>query len=1134
MLCDALNRAGYEAYIGTGVLNPELTTPRFTQEVISLHKIQGLEPIVVYPEVVSGNPLGGDVVARYILNTPGFLIGGKDYGEEDIMFSFSKGLLMPGMPEEHIMFLQPVDLGVFKLPDDPGKRIAGKVCYYQGRSGTGLDKSTLPPDAVEITASYPATWERLVEIFQTCEFFYSSATTALSAEAALCGCIGVVIPGEGAPLNFSAAETGNYGVAWGSSPQEIERARETLPLVKQSMEKQEVAFWTALDLFIETTQRAAARTRAAKLELGIAKRLDMRNQMALTLQALATVVHRYVPTIGVVVVDMQSHKDLLARTLDSIAACEGGAVSIVPMVVSDSAAVPAAVNVVQCRAENHIDAINQAILESDCEWVLVMRAGEEFIPSGMLMTSLKLAKMSDYHAVFADEIVRFGHDSLELSLRPDLNLDLLLSLPAGFARHWLLRRDSWQGAGGFATDHANAFEFHFILKLIESFGLEGLGHISEPLLIIDHVPPQDIPQERIVIEQHLHQRGYANALVNAAEPGCYQLDYGHSETPLVSILIVVDGLILHAQRCIDRLLEATQYDRYEILLLDRGNQDHLTREWLNGIDQLGAAQLRVLRFAGDESLAVIRNHAAMQAHGSYLLFLDACTAVTDKDWLQQLLNHVMRPEVGCVGARLIGGDGQLRQAGLVLGLGGVVGEGFQRALAEPGYRHRLAVDQNCSALSDSCLIVSRELFIAMDGFDETLLPWEGVDLCLKVSREGYLNVWAPRACLFISDAQSLPCSAVQEDLMYERWLPVLAHDPAYNSNLSLAPDSAFKLARTAWQLPNLIGVKSPPKILVHVTKKAVDGQSRVIQPFNRLLVEGQIDGIVLNQMMSVVELERFAPDVVLVQRYVDEAHIESMRRMKTFSKAFRVYELDRYLPDTPMPGFNSANYGPQILDALKKSMGFMDRVVVSSEVLAQVFEDFNSDIRVLQTRLDPGSWAGLISKRQACSKPRIGLSARGTLPSDSELLADVVITLANEVDWVFIGSCPPHLRPFMHQVCTDVDEGYPARLASLNLDLALVPLQNTLLNRCRSNERLLEFGYLGIPVIASDLQAHRGDLPVTLVHDGINTWMDAVRAHTNDLHEAQKMGDALQQRVRSDWMLDGPALDVWRDIWLPS
>src|SRR3989344_1396229 len=88
MLCDALMRSGYEAYVTGNVLNPELITPRLTDEIVKLHRTQGLEPVTVYPEIVDGNPLNGGVFFRYIQNKPVFIEGGGQYDEADILYAY--------------------------------------------------------------------------------------------------------------------------------------------------------------------------------------------------------------------------------------------------------------------------------------------------------------------------------------------------------------------------------------------------------------------------------------------------------------------------------------------------------------------------------------------------------------------------------------------------------------------------------------------------------------------------------------------------------------------------------------------------------------------------------------------------------------------------------------------------------------------------------------------------------------------------------------------------------------------------------------------------------------------------------------------------------------------------------------
>ena len=1125
MLCDALNRCGYESYVATAVVHPDLVTPQVTQQVVELHKSQGVEPIVVYPEVASGNPIGADVVVRYLLNTPGFLRKIDEFGEDDIMFSFTKGLMLPGMREDNVMFLQPIDLKVFKLSDDPAKRVAGKICYYQGRLGRGIDKSLLPDDAIEITSSYPETWEELVDIFQMCEFFYSSATSALAAEAVLCGCIGVVLPGEAAPLNFSDDETGSFGCSWGLAPEDIDRARRTLPLLRERLEREEAEFWHSLDHFIAVTQQAATDKQQAKRELGAGKRLEKRDLLARELLSTQTSIAGDLPSIGVLLINPEGNAPSLRRSLSSIAECVNAGLAIVPLVIPGVD--------VDGGGANLIDDINRVASASGCDWLLVMQAGEELTFNGALMTSLQLAKMGSHRAVYADEVTRADHGKFDTALRPDINVDLLLSAPALFGRHWMFRRDLWEQMGKFSADYPEAFEFEFILRLIEVGGSNGLGHIAEPLLITKRPVLVDAPETRQVIERYLRRRGFDGAQVPADSPGRYALDYGHTESPIVSILILLEGQLLHAQRCLDSMLANTSYQQYEIILLDRGNDDALVVDWLAGIEQMGAAQLRVLRFTADSSPVAIRNHGATQARGEFLLFLDSTAGITSRNWLQQLLNHALRPEVGCVGGKLLNGDGRVRHSFTLLGLGGALGDPFAgMGAGESGYMERLQVDQNCAAVSGECLMLRQDLFTSAGGFDTSMASWADQDLCMRLSQAGYLNVWTPRVQVLINDPATPLATIAEQDRLYDRWLPAMVQDPAYNANLSLAAGGGFRLAANAWPMPAAIDEPAMPLVLAHPVKDLTLGQSRLLLPFNALQARGELKGIVSKTLYTVVELQRCNPDVILLQRQLDEDALEAMRRMKTFSTAFKVYELDRYLPDTPKPGFNSGNFGIDILDVLRAGASYMDRVVVPTPMLAGVFESFSTDLRIVESRLDPATWGSLRSLRQVASKPRIGLAIRGAHAADLALLTELIGSLAGSVEWVLIGSCPAHLRVFMHEVHNDLHVAYPSKLSGLNLDLALVPLQSTLANRCKSNEQLLEFGACGVPIICSDLEAHRSMLPVTLVADGAANWMEAVRSHLAEPEAMKRLGDDLQACVRRDWMLEGANLDAWRDAWL--
>ena len=103
---------------------------------------------------------------------------------------------------------------------------------------------------------------------------------------------------------------------------------------------------------------------------------------------------------------------------------------------------------------------------------------------------------------------------------------------------------------------------------------------------------------------------------------------------------------------------------------------------------------------------------------------------------------------------------------------------------------------------------------------------------------------------------------------------------------------------------------------------------------------------------------------------------------------------------------------------------------------------------------------------------------------------------------------------------------YPAALASLGLDAAVAPLEDHSFNRAKSKLKLLEYGILGIPIVASDIGPYRAT-PATLVGPAPADWIDAVRALVADRSAARETGVATRDWVLKTGILDGGILDMW-------
>ncbi|YCH23269.1 glycosyltransferase [Pseudomonas sp. D1-3] len=845
------------------------------------------------------------------------------------------------------------------------------------------------------------------------------------------------------------------------------------------------------------------------------------------------------PHFGILIVDLQGDHAALARTLASLASARHNYERLQALVLTSAEGI---VNSVPCqmvtvRSDDWIMALNELLAASAFDWCLLLRAGEELTPSGLMMAGLELLTAPDCRAIYCDEMFR-QEGQLAAALRPAFNLDYLLSFPAAMARHWLFRRDVVVAAGGFDPAFEQAAELELILRLINQGGLDGLGHVAEPLLITEAPALADSDTELRAIAQHLQQRGYSDAAVTSAKPGRYRIDYGHAQSPLVSFLILPGERLEHLQRCVESILENTRYPNYELLLIQRPLQADEVATWLGALASLGEARIRILPPGQEPAPQALLNQAAEQAHGEYLLLLSADTAAISEDWLDELLNHAQRPEVACVGAKLLSAEGKIAQASLILGLEGPVGRPYVgEPLDAPGYMQRLQVVQNSSAVGHQCLMVAKAVFLQLGGLSEGDIPWRyaGVDLCLKARQAGYLTVWTPFSQLMLDPVDVTRGSTAEHDALYARWLPVLARDPAYNPNFSLSQPGGFKLADTALSWRPLSSWKPAPTVLAHPSDNYGSGHYRVIQPFSALQQAGLIEGGLSPGLMHVTDLERYDPDVIILQKQIGDERFEAMRRMQAFSRALKVYELDDYLPNLPVKSVHRAQMPKDILKSMRRGLGYVDRFVVSTQALADACSGLHEDIRVIENCLPPAWWKGLATARSRSGKPRVGWAGGIGHTGDLEMIADVVLALADEVDWVFMGMCPDKLRPAVKEVHEGVDiSAYPRALAALNLDLAVAPLEENLFNECKSNLRLLEYGACGFAVVCSDVRSYQGNLPVTRVKNRYRDWVDAIRMHVADLDATARAGEALHLQVMRDWMLEGDNLVAWQRAWLPD
>ncbi len=266
-----------------------------------------------------------------------------------------------------------------------------------------------------------------------------------------------------------------------------------------------------------------------------------------------------------------------------------------------------------------------------------------------------------------------------------------------------------------------------------------------------------------------------------------------TENPKVSLIIPTrDGADVLAT-CIRSIRTRTRYPNYEIIIIDNGSVEDKTKQLFAELANDSA--IRILPRPEPFNFSKLNNAAAREATGDILGFINNDIEVTHEDWLDQMVALAVRPDAGCVGAKLLYPDGRIQHAGIVVGLGGVAGHGHRFAgKEEPGYLNRLRCVQNVSAVTAACLLVRRAVFDKVGGFDESLtVAFNDVDFCLRVRDAGYLNLWTPFAELIHHESVSrgrdlTPRKAKrfadEYAAMQRRWGAALLNDPYYSPHLT--------------------------------------------------------------------------------------------------------------------------------------------------------------------------------------------------------------------------------------------------------------------------------------------------------------------------------------------------------------
>ena len=265
-LCDLINKIGYKCYLYPGfdnveinLLNYKTILPRLIKKIITqpfgifktskrfntpvLRKIPekyNLDKfIIIYPEIVFGNPLGAKNIVRWLLHNPGFFSGKIYYGPNEIYFKYSNQYndftYLNSSTSKNNLYIFTYLKNYYNDVNCFSERHGVAYCIRKGKI------KTVPFNMAGATLIDGMKHNEISKIFKKSKYFISfDRHTAFSRFAALCGCISIVVPEEGIDEHVWEPDLEKrYGVSYGFEAVKIEQALATVSKLKRQLIKEE-------------------------------------------------------------------------------------------------------------------------------------------------------------------------------------------------------------------------------------------------------------------------------------------------------------------------------------------------------------------------------------------------------------------------------------------------------------------------------------------------------------------------------------------------------------------------------------------------------------------------------------------------------------------------------------------------------------------------------------------------------------------------------------------------------------------------------------------------------------------------------------------------------------------------------
>ena len=441
--------------------------------------------------------------------------------------------------------------------------------------------------------------------------------------------------------------------------------------------------------------------------------------------------------------------------------------------------------------QDKAEAWNRLLALASGELVGPLDQGDRLEPHALFEVIYRFNRERNVDLVYSDEdVIQIDGRREQPFFKPSWSPDLLVSMNY-VGRLWVCRKSLVEQAGGLHKEDGEASEYGLLLRLTEK--AVNIASVKTVLYSRSRVnchdgSPLTLKAEN-VLQETLARRGVEGKVTAGPIKGTYRVKRAIQVQPLVSVVIPIKGDMKYLRPCLESITKKSSYHNYEIIVVDNSNsRSNRIKKYFQSLP------IKVVRCPRPLNWSQVNNSAASEASGDYILFVNDDIEVIAPDWIESLLEHAQRKEVGVVGAKLLYPDGTIQDAGMFLVDQGNGARHAFRGLPvnNPGYFGLASVQRNCSAVTSACMMIRRQVFEELGGFNEELSTESNdVDLCLRAMQKGYLVLYTPYALLCeMGTRKRVSGKALDDNEMFlQLWRDLLEQgDHYYNPNLSLYYD----------------------------------------------------------------------------------------------------------------------------------------------------------------------------------------------------------------------------------------------------------------------------------------------------------------------------------------------------------